>query len=1247
MNSLLLLPVLSLIALVSSVSSVSAASADPVSFRKEIAPLLVSRCLGCHNDAKPENGLNLKTFSLLREGGITLGRGILEPGDPEASHLIAVLKPDASPRMPLQQAALKEPEIELLERWVKEGAKFDGPSETETLLSSLVDPLADLPKVAPRRPVHPPITALSVAPDGKRFAIGRGRECLLLDTASGQIPKSFGEFDGLVQAIGFSPDGKSLIAAGGRPGQFGSISVWDLATMEKTRSLRGHADAILALAISPDGKTLATASYDRLLKLWNLQDGSEIHTLKEHTDAVYAIAFSPDGSRLASAAGDRTVKVWDASTGQKLISLSDSTAELYALVFAPDGTRLLAAGVDKSIRAWRLDGQTATLEHSVFAHEGAVNRLTTLPALGLLASAGEDRRIKLWDLASLEPRQVSEVLTDWPLSLCGLAEGPMFLAGLYDGSVVRFNDHLQISGKPLDPSAPRDTAVGRTAALADELKPAEVKKPELVRNASLGAPSPRGGVRGSTVVLKLNGQGVGQATQIHFSAPGLTATLKPREPADPNAIDAVLTIAPNAPTGVHRFWVRTPLGTPGSQLFTVSAEPETAEVEPNDTLANATKAPLPSTLVGAIDKPGEIDQFQFPAEQGQTLVFQLLARGLGSALNGLLELRDEQGATLATARRSDDGREPVLVYHVERAGELRLSVADTDLGGSGGHFYRIRAGSNPLLRSVWPLAVEIQQEPSARQPELQGHGENLPSVKVPAQVASGLKPGTLIEVPSLALPGTEAWSGAGSRKIVAVEGPVDVETAAANDTPEQAVKISSPGGFSGRIDSPGDVDYVRFEAKRGERWVVEVHGRRLGSPLDSVIEVLDADGRSVPRAVLRPVRETTVAFRDHNSSGKSIRLTWPWNGFEPGDHVLIGKELLRIQELPRNPDDDAVFWGTGGTRFNSGERMAYLGTTPEHHAQGQTISKVEVHPPGATFPAGGQRPVTLTYRNDDGGPGLDKDSWILFEAPADGSYVVRVEDVRGLGGPEVGYHLSVRKARPDFRVSLASNTPNIPRGAGVFVPVNLERIDGFRGSVEVHVQGLPAGIRAAPTVIEQDQYTADLLFLADADAPVDTGLSHWSLVGRGVSYLVAEADTTKASDTPWVRENLSSAGGSANWISVLSAPNVGIRPSAEVVRIKPGQDVTLNLAIERRNGFAGRVPIDVRNLPYGVAVQNIGLNGVLVTEQISERSITLHAEPWVKPQARAFFTVAKCEAAGTEAASVPIVLEVESMSENE
>ena len=94
------------------------------------------------------------------------------------------------------------------------------------------------------------------------------------------------------------------------------------------------------------------------------------------------------------------------------------------------------------------------------------------------------------------------------------------------------------------------------------------------------------------------------------------------------------------------------------------------------------------------------------------------------------------------------------------------------------------------------------------------------------------------------------------------------------------------------------------------------------------------------------------------------------------------------------------------------------------------------------------------------------------------------------------------------------------------------------------------------------------------------------------------------------------------------------------VEIRPGERVEVTFLVERGPAFTGRVPIDVRNLPRGVRVLNIGLNGVLVTEAQTERPVFLYAEPWVGPTERPFFAVGRAEAAGTEHASPPIPLVV-------
>ena len=119
--------------------------------------------------------------------------------------------------------------------------------------------------------------------------------------------------------------------------------------------------------------------------------------------------------------------------------------------------------------------------------------------------------------------------------------------------------------------------------------------------------------------------------------------------------------------------------------------------------------------------------------------------------------------------------------------------------------------------------------------------------------------------------------------------------------------------------------------------------RRAGSPLDSVVELFDSAGKPVGRAALRCVARTFVTFRDHDSAAPGIRLE-AWNELAMNDYVYVGNELLRIRELPPGPDADCSFYAVGG------QRVGYLDTTPGHHPNGAPMYKVEMHPPGTTFP---------------------------------------------------------------------------------------------------------------------------------------------------------------------------------------------------------------------------------------------------------------------------------------------------------
>ncbi len=332
---------------------------DPVSFRRQVAPILVKKCLACHDDRKASGGLSLATFAALDRGGKTVGEAILDPGDPESSYLITTIRRGAPIRMPYKQPPLKDDEVALLTRWVKDGARFDGPSAAETPLAALVDVLADLPKVALKVPAADAVSSLAFSPDGRHLAAAVGRQVVLYDVGTGKLEATLGDHPGPVTSVRFTPDGTSLVAAGGRPGLFGSIIVWDVIKRQKRLDVAGHSDAILAAAVAPGHKLLATAGYDKQVLIWDLATGKVVRPLKDHSDAVYGLAFSPDGKTLASCAADRTVKLWDWAAGRRTVTLSESTAELYAVAFTPDGSHVLAAGVDRSIRMWRVESHGA------------------------------------------------------------------------------------------------------------------------------------------------------------------------------------------------------------------------------------------------------------------------------------------------------------------------------------------------------------------------------------------------------------------------------------------------------------------------------------------------------------------------------------------------------------------------------------------------------------------------------------------------------------------------------------------------------------------------------------------------------------------------------------------------------------------------------------------------------------------------------------------------------------------------
>jgi hypothetical protein len=429
-------------------------------------------------------------------------------------------------------------------------------------------------------------------------------------------------------------------------------------------------------------------------------------------------------------------------------------------------------------------------------------------------------------------------------------------------------------------------------------------------------------------------------------------------------------------------------------------------------------------------------------------------------------------------------------------------------------------------------------------------------------------------------------------------------------------KMPVAGTANGRIEKENQKDTWSFQAKKGQRLIVEVNARRLGSRLDSIIEILDKNDQPVPRAVLRSQAKTNVTFRDHDSAGGGIRIE-AWPDLAINDYLYVGNELMKIKELPTHPDADCNFFATDG------KRLGYLDTTPTHHANGTPMYKVSIHPPSTKFPPNGFPVFTLYYRNDDGGPGYGRDSRIVFDPPADSEYKVRIADARGMGGPNFGYRLTVREPRPGFEVRATPAAPQVHNFGGAPLNISVDRIDGYDGPIDIRFENLPPGFSAPPTRIEAGMFSTTVTLYAEVNVPSAPPKAPMKVIGEAV------IDGQKQ-----VKE---SAG-----LNPAAIPEGDLRCWTDVneVALKPGGQAKLLVHIERMKGFKGRVPIEVRGLPHGVKVLDIGLNGILVNESETSRMVVIYAEPWVQAQDHPIVVLAKREGKNSEHAAKAVMLKV-------
>jgi WD40 repeat protein len=415
------------------------AAEQPV--KAEYAPvgaIFTEHCLDCHASKDPEGELVLESFDSLMKGG-ELGPALVagKSGDSLLVRMIeGHFEKDGKKLImpPGKRQKLSSAEIAAVRAWIDAGAPAPtGPAAPKELV---------FPKIIPNGAPRNPINAVAYSPATKLLAVGRYGEVELRSPADLTLLRELPGQRGNVNALVFSANGEQLFAAGGQPGVSGEVRRWSVAEARQIALFEGHQDAIYSLALSPDGKMLATGGYDQKIKLWDVETGKEIKTLSGHNGCVYHLAFRPDGNILASASADRTVKLWDVASGERRDTLSQSLKELYTVAFSPDGKWLAAGGADNRLRVWEISptaAETANpMLHSIFAHEGAILNLVFSEDGKALLSSADDRTVKLWNTDEMKERLVLEKQPDWPPALAFVG-GPRVVVGRSDGSFALYD----------------------------------------------------------------------------------------------------------------------------------------------------------------------------------------------------------------------------------------------------------------------------------------------------------------------------------------------------------------------------------------------------------------------------------------------------------------------------------------------------------------------------------------------------------------------------------------------------------------------------------------------------------------------------------------------------------------------------------------------------------------------------------------------------------------------------------------
>lgn len=323
------------------------AAQPPVSYYREVRPILQRHCSGCHQPARAGGKLVLTSFEDLQRGG---AQGAPLVAGKAAESLLVEYITDDPPLMPLDADPLTPAQIAIIERWINEGARNDTPAAAS-------DPVT--PENPPVYHSPPVVTALAYSPDGKLLAVSGYHEVLLHDANGGGLVARLVGRGQRVESLAFSPDGRTLAAAGGTPSLFGELQLWDVESRTLRRARAFAHDTLFGVRYSDDGKRLAFGAADNRARVVEAESLEPVMRLDAHSDWVFGAAFSRENDHLITVSRDMSMKLTIVENGQFLDNITSITpgalkGGLIAVARHPSREEVLTGGHDGEPKLYRI-----------------------------------------------------------------------------------------------------------------------------------------------------------------------------------------------------------------------------------------------------------------------------------------------------------------------------------------------------------------------------------------------------------------------------------------------------------------------------------------------------------------------------------------------------------------------------------------------------------------------------------------------------------------------------------------------------------------------------------------------------------------------------------------------------------------------------------------------------------------------------------------------------------------------------